>query len=119
MAAEAYDWRFFLGAGVGLFLAGQVLEFAGVPPGSPAYDLPVAAFLAALGVLCLRNWRACGARHCLVTGAGYLLLAAGALLVAAGTAAVGMDAVWLGFGLVVVVGIAISLMDEPEPEAGR
>lgn len=116
MAEEAYDWRFFLGAGVGLFLATSALELLGVPAGSGAYEVVVAAFLAVLGGLCLRNWRACGALHCAVSGPAYLLLALAALAVAAG-APWGMGAVWLGFALVVAVGMGASFLEAPAAEA--
>lgn len=113
MAQEAYDWRFYLAAGLGLFLAQEVLDLLGVPPASASRAFLVAAFLAVLGALCLRNWRACGSRHCLVSGGGYALLALAALATAGG-APWSVDAVWLAFALVVALGVAVSLL-EPEP----
>lgn len=116
MAEEAYDWQFFLAAGLGLFVAQMALDLLGFPAGSGAYEVVAAAFLVALGGLCLRNWRTCGALHCAVTGPAYLLLALAALAVAAG-APWGMDAVWLGFALVVAVGMGASLLEAPAAEA--
>lgn len=115
MEREPYDWRFFLAAGLGLFVVGEALELAGAGPA--AHDALVGLFLAVLGGLCLRDWWTCGSRHCAVTGPAYLLLALAAFLVAAGAAPFAMGPVWWGFGLVVAVGIALSLGEAEEAGA--
>ncbi len=110
--AEAFTWRFYVGVGVVLGVGTWLLGYLGYGTASVAYGALFSGFLVTLGAACLWNAARCGAVHCRVSGALYLVLAPLPVVAGSGLFPLPMGVVWFLFGLAAVSGMALEAWEE-------